>query len=419
MRSTLSSSFQVLFSLALTLGLLSTITLNAQNTKKTKTYYPDYGKNWETRTPEQAGMDPVLLKEAIDFAIEKENPAPKNLELNHYESLGREPFDEAVGPHKERGPATGIILRHGYIVATWGEPDRVDMTFSVTKSFLSTAVGLAFDRGLIQSIQDKVHPYMAPISIIAPYPGYNRADQLGQAKVFEPFASEHNRKITWDHLLRQTSDWEGTLWGKPDWADRPVGEPNTWRTRPRNEPGTAYKYNDVRVNLLALATMNVWRRPLPQVLKEYVMDPIKASHTWRWHGYENSWVLIDGVAMQSVSGGGHWGGGMMINAYDQARFGYLTLRRGKWKNQQILSEAWVKMALTPTKVRPTYGFMNWFLNTNKELLPSAPETAFAHLGAGDNIVYVDPENDLVVVARWLHRPQRDAFIGKVLRAVRE
>ena len=69
-------------------------------------------------------------------------------------------------------------------------------------------------------------------------------------------------------MLRQTSDWEGTLWGKPDWADRPCDKPDEWITRPRNKPGTVYKYNDMRVNVLALAALNVWRRPLPQVLKE-------------------------------------------------------------------------------------------------------------------------------------------------------
>src|SRR5258708_19670915 len=88
-------------------------------------------------------------------------------------------------------------------------------------------------------------------------------------------------------MLRQTSDWEGTLWGKPDWADRPEPNAAQWTTRPRHKPGTVYKYNDVRVNALALAALNVWRRPLPQVLKETIMDPIGASDTWRWFGYEN------------------------------------------------------------------------------------------------------------------------------------
>ena len=61
----------------------------------------------------------------------------------------------------------------------------------------------------------------------------------------ELFGSSHNESITWDHLLRQTSDWQGTLWDKPDWADRPVGEtPLDYPNRPMYEPGTHYKYND-------------------------------------------------------------------------------------------------------------------------------------------------------------------------------
>jgi len=130
--------------------------------------------------------------------------------------------------------------------------------------------------------------------------------------------------------LRQTSDWRGTLFEMPAWADRPArstpeGEPATFtdiQKVPLSEPGTVYEYNDVRVNLLALVALNVWREPLPQVLRKHLMDRIGASNTWRWHGYRNSWVEIDGQKIQSVSGGGHWGGGMHISAHDMARFGY-------------------------------------------------------------------------------------------------
>jgi CubicO group peptidase (beta-lactamase class C family) len=380
-------------------------------------YYPGAGDDWERRAPRQVGMDSVRLAEAIAFAKGNESKTPRNLEIAHYQTFGREPFGEGVGPFKERGDPTGVILRHGYIVAEWGEPNRVDMTFSVSKSFLSSTVGLAFDRGLIRDVRRPVRDYMTPIVVLGPGHGSNRGEQVGQSSLLDLFETEHNRKITWDHLLRQTSDWEGTLWGKPEWADRPTGEPSEWATRARKAPGTAYEYNDVRVNVLALAALNVWRRPLPQVLREYLMDPIGASPTWRWYGYDNSWVLMDGVAVQSVSGGGHWGGGMFISARDQARFGYLTLRRGRWKDRQILSEEWVKMALTPTAVEPTYGFMNWFVNTDRKFLPSAPASAFAHMGNGTNMIYVDPENDLVVVARWIEDTATDGLVQRVLAAV--
>ncbi|WP_317043502.1 hypothetical protein [Niastella vici] len=74
------------------------------------------------------------------------------------------------------------------------------------------------------------------------------------------------------------------------------------------------------------------------------------------------------------------------------------------------------MARTPTPVQPTYGFMNFYLNTDKKLYPHAPATAFAHIGAGSNIVYVDPENDLIIVARWIEGNAMDGMIERVLKA---
>lgn len=383
--------------LALATGLAPHVAL-AQRVKKEAApaplYYPGL-HDWEHRTLEAVGMDPALVKEAVDFAIANESKAPRDLLLNHALSQTGEPYNDPVGPFKERGPQTGVILRHGYLVAEWGEPQRVDMTFSVTKSFVSTVVGLAYDRGMIRELSDRVQDYVPT----------------------EHFASAHNSRITWDHLLRQTSDWEGTLWGKPDWADRPAQDKSTWLTRKRNEPGSVYEYNDVRVNLLAFAALQVWRRPLPQVLRELVMEPIGASNTWRWHGYQNSWVELDGQKMQSVSGGGHWGGGMQISARDQARFGLLTLRRGRWRDKQILSEKWIALATTPTPPNTGYGFMNYFLNTERKALPSAPATAWLHVGAGSNLIYCDPENDLVIVTRWIQRSAMDGVVKRVLDGI--
>jgi len=380
-------------------------------------YYPGPAGQWERRTPQQVGLDAARLQEAINFAVANESKLPRNLELAHYQTFGREPFGQAVGPFKERGDPAGVVIRGGYLVAEWGDTSRVDMTFSVTKSFLSSVVGLAYDRKMIRSLQDRVRDYMPPVLSLTPNQVRGRAESLGQPQLLEPFETEHNRQITWEHLLRQTSDWEGTLWGKPEWADRPSSNPSEWLTRRRNEPGAVYEYNDVRVNALALAALCVWRRPLPQVLREYVMDPIDASPTWRWYGYETSWVELDGEAVQSVSGGGHWGGGMFISARDMARFGLLTLRRGRWKDKQILSEEWLKLATTPTAAQATYGFMNFFLNTERKYLPSAPAAAFAHVGNGTNAIYVDPENDLVVVARWIENGAVDGFISRVLASV--
>jgi CubicO group peptidase (beta-lactamase class C family) len=366
---------------------------------QTAAYFPPPGE-WQARTPGDSGMDPAKLEAAVKFAIASENPATKDLAVDLATTFGREPFDTPIGPVKPRGALNGLIIHNGYVVAEWGETSRVDMTFSVTKTFLSTVVGLAWQRGLIRNVTDPVRNYV-------PH------DEPGAL-----FDGEHNSKITWEHLLRQTSDWQGTLWGKPDWADRPEGDrPSDWPNRKLYEPGTRYKYNDVRVNVLALAALHVWRRPLPQVLREEIMEPIGASSTWRWHGYDNAWIDLDGARMQSMTGGGHWGGGMFISARDMARFGYLFLRNGRWRDRELVSPKWIGMARSPGPANQTYGYMNWFLNTGRKPLASAPPTAVTFQGNGSNIIYIDWDNDLVVVVRWIQQRALDEFIGRVLGAV--
>jgi hypothetical protein len=106
------------------------------------------------------------------------------------------------------------------------------------------------------------------------------------ARGVDLFEAPHNRAITWDHLLRQTSDWQGTLWGKPDWADRPEESPTNGPGRKLHRAGTRYKYNDVRVNVLALARAARAAPAAARGAAREVMDPIGASSTWRWHGYE-------------------------------------------------------------------------------------------------------------------------------------
>lgn len=395
------------------LPLLTLLVVNIAFCQKKSTapeYFPAYN-TWEHKSPESLGLKDSSLRNAISFAINHEVKASRDGEISQYQSFGKEPFNSPFGPLTERGAPTGIIIYKGYIVAEWGEPSRVDIVNSVTKSFLSSIIGIAVDRGMIRSTADTVAHYIPPIEVYKP-------GSLANDDMIYPFASPHNSKLTWEVMLRQTSDWEGTLWDKPDWADRPVGEIVQYKIRKRNEPGTVWKYNDVRVNALALAATSVWRKPLPVVLKENIMDPIGASNTWRWFGYRNSWIVLDGQIIQSVSGGGHYGGGIYMNAYDMARFGLLTMHHGNWNGKQLISEQWVKQALTPTTANTGYGYMNWFLNTDKKLLPSAAENVWVHIGNGTNMIYCDPANNLVVVARWIDQKAMDGFIKHVLAALK-
>ena len=352
-------------------------------------YYPAPGNLWEYREPGEVGMNAGLLQQAVDFARANEADTPTDLRGYLESRFPGLPDQEIIGPMKDRGPMAGMVLRHGYIIAEWGDTRRVDTTFSVTKSVVATTAGLALDRELIESVDDRVAPYV---------------DDPG-------FESEQNAPITWRMLLQQTSEWEGVLWGKPDTADRREG-----RERELQSPGTFWEYNDVRVNRTAYSLLWVWREPLPDVLAREVMGPIGATSTWQWHGYESSWVDVDGEPMQSVAGGGHWGGGMWISTRDLARFGYLHLRRGRWRDRQILSEAWIDAIRDPCPLNPSYGFM-WWLNEARLQWPSLPEGSYAALGGGDNTVWIDPETDLVVVVRWIARPAQDAFLARVRAAV--
>lgn len=361
-------------------------------------YVPPRGA-WAHRTPEQVGLSAAGVAAAVAIAMAGETKEPHDMRQLLHHSFGKEPHAEPIGPVFDRGGTCGLIVRHGYLVAEWGDVARADMCNSVTKTFLTTLVGLAWQRGLIRDIDDRVAAAM-PAGV-------------------DLFTSEHNRAITWDHLLRQTSDWQGELWGKPDWADRPEGKsPADWPNVPRHAPGSRYEYNDVRVNVLALAALHVWRRPLPVVLREELMDAIGASSTWRWHGYDNAWLDLDGQRVQSVSGGGHWGGGMCIDAYDLARFGLLFLRDGRWQDRHLVSREWIEKARTPGEHNAGYGHANWFLNLDRKALPAAPASAVRFVGNGANIVYVDRENDLVCVLRWIRGDGvLDEFLAKLLAAI--
>lgn len=107
----------------------------------------------------------------------------------------------------------------------------------------------------------------------------------------------------------------------------------------------------------------------------------------------------------------------MINAYDQARFGYLTLHKGEWNGEQLISREWIAKSRTLGPAQERYGFMNYFLNTGQQEIPAAPESAFFHLGAGTNMVYVDEENDLVIVSRWIKNASKAELVKLVLESL--
>ena len=359
-------------------------------------YFPERNAIWEEKAPAELKVNSTSLEAAVAFANANEYSESRDLRVAILKGFSREPYHEILGPTKERGGPAGMIIKDGFVIAKWGDIKRVDMTFSVTKSFLSTVAGLAYDNGLIANTDDAVANYI--------WDG--------------TFEGEHNSKITWTHLLQQTSDWSGELWGGKDWADRPPrdGGIDDWKYRELKEPGTFMEYNDVRVNVLAYSLTHVWRQPVPQVLKERIMDPIGASTTWRWFGYDDAWTVIDGLNMKSVTGGGHSGGGMFISAEDMARFGLLFLNNGKWNGEQLISESWIEMAITPSTPNVNYGYMWWLNKKGSRHWEGLSENIYYAAGFGGNFIVIDKEKNLVVVTRWLEPSKIGEFMTKVAKS---
>jgi CubicO group peptidase (beta-lactamase class C family) len=352
------------------------------------TYFPPAGE-WAHKSPAELGMDPAKLADAIAFAQAHETTRARDF------SDQQQTFGQPLGSLPTRRAATnGIVIYKGHVVAEFGDTHFVDPTYSVAKSMLATVTGVALRDGRIAGLDEPV----------------------GKTVHDGGYASAQNAPITWKQHLHQESEWEGSLWGKnADFVGRDAFGAGERKPRAPGAPGSHFEYNDTRINRLALSLLRVFGKPVPDVFQQEVMDPIGASGTWKWLPYHNSYVEVNGKPMPSVSGGTRWGGGMWIDSWDMARFGYLWLRGGNWAGRQIVPRDYVKAALVPSEHGPDYGYLFW-LNTKGKNLPGLPPTAYAALGAGSNDIVVSPEHDLVVVWRW-HAGNTAEFTKRVIAAI--
>lgn len=359
------------------------------------------GFRWQPAFGTLRGMtqtDPRLA-EATAFAAAQESPFPRDL-LAHLESGHFEPppYNTVLGPVFPRGAPNGLVQQRGQRLASWGDTRQADLTFSAAKSYLSLLAGIAQADGLLPDIDEPVRA---------------RVQDGG-------FDSAQNAPITWRHLLTNTSEWEGELFGKSDRIDRGrelarEGAAQKRMDRPLQPAGTHWEYNDVRVNRLSLCLLHLFRRPLPEVFAERILDPIGGSRDWTWHGYDNAWVDIAGQRLQSVPGGTHWGAGMRIHAEDQARIGQLVLQKGAWGGRQVVPEAWIAQSLAPCPLNAAYGFLWWLNGAGR--WPEAPRDSVFAMGAGGNVTWIWPKGEVVAVLRWVHPDAVGPFCAKVAAAL--
>lgn len=347
-------------------------------------------------------MNLQSLQDAVQFSVDHETLWDRD--VNGAWGVHRNdppPWNRLLGPVHSRGPVSGTVVVAGETLISWGEPRRADLTFSIAKTYLSLLAGVAHDRGLLPDVHEPVHV---------------RVPGIG-------FDEGRNRDVTWEHMLQQTSEWEGTCFGVPDQADHyravTFGKPPggiKGDLRPLQAPGTYWEYNDVRINQFSLALLHLFGRPLPEVFGEAIMQPVGAANEWNWVGYDNAWVEVGGRRVQSVPGGTHWGGGLSISAEDQARIGRMLLDGGRVGNTQVLSPEWIAHMQEPCAIAPYYGYLVW-LNRGRKIFPSAPESSYFGIGAGSSFCWMEPERKMVVVVRWLNPEHADGFFGRVLQAV--
>jgi CubicO group peptidase (beta-lactamase class C family) len=343
------------------------------------------------------------LEQAVRFAVEHETSWSRDTDGSWgIHCQDPPPWNRLLGPVHARGPVSGTVVVDGETKISWGQPERADLTFSIAKTYLALLAGVAHDQGLLPDPEEPVNA---------------KVPRIG-------FDTGRNAQVTWTQLLQQTSEWEGECFGVPDQVDRyrilqfqgidAAGKKGD--ARPLQTPGTYWEYNDVRVNQLSLALLHLFGRALPDIFRECVMQPIGASDDWRWVGYDNAWIELNGKRVQSVPGGSHWGGGVSISSLDQARIGQLLLDDGRAGKRQVISADWITRMRTPCAIAPFYGYLLW-LNTERRIFSGVPETSYFAIGAGSSFTWIEPERRMVLIVRWIDAEYANEFFGRVLLAL--
>jgi CubicO group peptidase (beta-lactamase class C family) len=301
-------------------------------------YWPT--QRWQNTTPEEQGMDSSKLQEMVNY-IDEENI--------HIDSV--------------------IVIRHGYIVleeypnVLYNE-NRSHYWYSVTKSFTSSLIGIALDKGYIDNVSQKVLSFFPERTI-------------------ENWDDRKDR-ITLEHLLAMRS---GIFWD--EWS-APFTSPENGIYHLMNrdgvqyvlelnitsEPGTEWFYNTGASHLLSAIVQQTSGLTALDFGREYLFSPL---------GIENVFWPSD------ASGVTRGGFDLYIRPRDAAKFGYLFLNNGTWDGTQILSHDWVNASsctISRLDVDAGYGYQWW---TNPEW-----DYYFA-AGLNGQYIFVVPGADLVVV----------------------
>ena len=267
------------------------------------------------------------------------------------------------------GGGSGVILRHGKIAMAWGDPATLYDLKSSSKAIGVTLLGLALQDGKVK-LDDAAVQYQPTLGLP---PESNR--ETGWIE-----------KITLRHLATQTAGFE-----KPGGYGKLLFA-----------PGTKWFYSDAGPNWLAECLTLIYGRDLRDVMFERVFTPIGIGAQdirWREHAYRPK--EIAGVKRRE------FGSGFSANVGAMARIGYLYLQEGRWRDRQIISAEFVRLARRPQpellglpehdeahgNASDHYGLLWW--NNGDGTIPALPRDAFWSWGLYDSLILVVPSLDLV------------------------
>lgn len=267
---------------------------------------------------------------------------------------------QAVGEWlKKSGAKTGLVVRHGKIVGEWyfegADRNTKLLVYSTSKSFASTAAGLAIADGKL-SLDTQVGELL---------PGVK---------------PEGKKAVTVRHLISMDT-------GIHNNAQLPTMEKRfsyaLFEAPMDHEPGKKWDYNNTGLAVLGPVLQTATGKQVDEILNDKVFTKIGIGESdWTWDKNEGTSLPYSGLH---------------ITARGLARFGLLFLREGKWRDEQIVAAAWVKEATGPSQeMNPEYGYLWWNNSTGKKF-PGSPKDAYAALGRFQNNMYVVPSLDLIVI----------------------
>lgn len=338
------------------------------------------GEAWEEVTPESQNINSARLNDAVSYL--KENS-------------GRDGVNELV------------IIRNGYMVWKGTNIDKVHGVWSLTKSFTSTVLGLLIDDGKA-SLETLAKEYVPEMSVI--YPDITLRDFTTMTSGY--YAVGDEARGSYRHGPSPTPF-------KP--ADKPLFAP----------PGSRYAYWDSAMNQFANVLTRIADEPIKDLFKRRIADPIGMnSEKWDWGDFGK----VNGIIVNGGSGNGNKH--VQISARELARFGHLFLNKGKWRDKQLISRAWVYQATraqVPTSMpleslsgadgRGVYGY-NWWVNSIKHdgsrTWPGAPAGTYSASGYNNNDMFIIPEWDMVIVRLGLDQndiPITDKIYGTFIEKI--